>query len=312
MSSPLLQLENRHLGTMIADLILMITGGVFFLGGNKVGFQGESPTEIILMFLAVICVVPWYMGYLFQYFQSYSKTFQLIIKWTFGIIILALVIFLVISFMPLIEEKKEPTSAENFIMAFGMFFLVLGPMMIIGGYVDGQSIDSSRDRTKPYLNPAYTVVMGIVTLSILYLILIVGWFDPHWEGNVSFLVILLAFFLGPLAAILTFLPIIIFGKWLAKVDTLRVLPHLVFFALPIITFNVMIWWNDIVLFNLSGLWQNGHPSVGQIIWSMILAGIIPFRIIMLLKPPFKWTGLFFGLIAIGLYIAGVLYQYDAL
>lgn len=310
MPSKLLQLENRHLGAMIADLILIVSGALSFGEQEKFsGIQELSSATIVMMFIVVITIIPWYMGYLLQVFESYTKIFQQIAKWFFGIITLALVVFLIVTFLPMMEEKTSLTPAENFLFAFGLFFLVLGPMMIIGGYVDGKSIDSSRDKKNPYLRPMYTTVMGIITLSILYLILIVGWFDPNWEGNSNFLVILLAFLVGPIGALITFIPVVFFGKWLEKVDTLRILPHLTYIALPVITFNTLIWWNDIVLYNL---WGGSQPSVSQIIWSMVLAGIIPFRLLMLFKPPFKWTGIIFGLIALGVYIAGVLYQQGAI
>lgn len=183
--------------------------------------------------------------------------------------------------------------------------------MVIGGYADGAAIDESRDPQKPYFKPIFTGTMGIITLSIAYLILIVGYFDPKWEGNANFLVIILAFILGPLGAILTVIPFMIIFRQLEKVDVYRIVPHLLYILLPVATFQVLIWWNDIVLLQLSPLWDD-TPSISQIIWSMILAGIIPFRLIMLIKPPFKISGLIFGLIALGVYVLGILRSYGAI
>lgn len=298
---------------MIADLVLIISGLIMLVKPAETnGLEVIPPAEMATMFIVIITVVPWHMGYLLQQFQSYSRIIQTITKWVFGIITLALVVFLIINFLPLMEDKDNMSPLENFIFSFGIFFLVLGPMMIMGGYTDGQSIDESKDPSKPYINPILTAVMGIVALSIVYLILIVGFFDPYWEGNVSFLVILLAFILGPLASILTFIPFFIIGKWLEKNDTKRLVPNIINVLLPLITFQTMIWWNDIVLFNLKGFWEGGSPSVAQILWSMTLAGIVPFRLIMLIKPPFKIYGLLFGILALGLYIYGVLHEYGAI
>lgn len=298
---------------MIADLVLIISGLIMLVKPAETnGLEVIPPAEMATMFIVIITVVPWHMGYLLQQFQSYSRIIQTITKWVFGIITLALVVFLIINFLPLMEDKDNMSPLENFIFSFGIFFLVLGPMMIMGGYTDGQSIDESKDPSKPYLNPILTAVMGIVALSIVYLILIVGFFDPYWEGNVSFLVILLAFILGPLASILTFIPFFIIGKWLEKNDIKRLVPNIINVLLPLITFQTMIWWNDIVLFNLKGFWEGGSPSIAQILWSMTLAGIVPFRLIMLIKPPFKIYGLLFGILALGLYIYGVLHEYGAI
>lgn len=271
----------------------------------------SSSSEIVIMYLGVICLVPWHMGYMFQYFETYSKIIQRIIKWSFGFITLGLVVFLIVSMMPLMEDKEQLSSSELFLFSFGLFFLVLGPMMIIGGYVDGASIDESRQFGRPYFKPIFTGTMGIITLSIAYLILIVGLFDPAWEGNANFLVILMAFILGPLGAIITVIPFMILFKKIEKFDSYRIVPHTLYLLLPVATFQVLIWWNDIVLFQLSPLWDN-TPSVAQIIWSMTLAGIIPFRLLMLIKPPFKLSGLIFGLIALGIYVVGILKSYGSI
>lgn len=306
-------LKNKHLNTMVVDLSLVISGIISLLSANGVSFGIEtaSSTEIMIMYLGVICLVPWHMGYLFQYFESFSSIVQKIIKWSFGLITLSLVVFLIVTMMPLMEDKEELSSGELFLFSFGLFFLVLGPMMVIGGYADGASIDESRDPQKPYFKPIFTGTMGIITLSIAYLILIVGYFDPKWEGNANFLVIILAFILGPLGAILTLIPFMIIFRQLEKVDVYRIVPNLLYILLPVATFQVLIWWNDIVLLQLSPLWDD-TPSISQIIWSMILAGIIPFRLIMLIKPPFKVTGLIFGLIALGVYVLGILKSYGAI
>ncbi len=305
--------NNTHLNTMVADLSLVASGiySILNVPSAPQGLASSSPTEIVLMYLGVICLIPWHMGYLFQYIENFKTTIQKVIKWSFGLITLSLVIFLIVTMMPLMEDKEQLSSGELFVFSFGLFFLVLGPMMIIGGYADGATIDESRDPSKPYFAPVFTGTMGIIILSIAYLILIVGYFDPTWEGDANFLIILMAFLLGPLGALLTAIPFIILFKRLEKLDKHRLIPHILYIALPIVTFQVLIWWNDIVLLQLSPLWDDA-PSISQIIWSMTLAGIIPFRFIMIIKPPLSIPGIFFGIISIGIYLVGILKSYGAL
>jgi hypothetical protein len=306
-------LDKKQIGAMIADLILVVYGFNLFLRGSvDVRLAGNSATENVAMFLIVISVVPWYMGYLLHHFEGFHKVVRRIIQWIFGLITLSLIVFLIVGFMPFIEANEAPSGFETFLLSFGMFFLVLGPMMMGGGFADAKSIDSSRDPSQPYMWPVATGVMLIITLAIVYMILFIGLFDPHWEGNANFLVIIGAFLLGPLLSLLTLIPFMIIGKWLTKVDALRLLPKALYIIIPALTFHTLIWWNDIVLFNLSGLWEGSTPSVAQILWSMSLAGIIPFRVIMLFKPPFNWFGLLFGLVAIGFYVVSVLNQYGAI
>ena len=298
---------------MIVDLVLLFAGVWFFVReGTGSGLQEESPNIIIWMFTVVISIVPWYMGYLLRQFDSYRKWVQSIIKWFFGTTIIALMILMVMSFFPLIESKEAPSNAESFLIAFGMFFMVLGPLMLTGGYVDGKSIDESRKSDSPYLKLTATIILGMLTAAVVYMILIIGWFDPGWTGKIGFFPVLTAFLGGTLLGAITLAPFIYIGRWLARIDRSRIIPKLLYISLPFLVFNTLIWWNDIVLFNLSPLWENNHPSIANILWSMILAGIIPFRLIMLLKPPIHWTNGLFAVLSVGVYVCGVLHQYGAL
>ncbi len=295
--------------TWIADAILASFGIFMLLPGNDVVLTGSDYTLKIIQFLLVISLVPWYMGYLLHHFDNYPRVLRLIFQWIFGLIVLALIVFLIVSMFPMFSADAEPEGLELFLVSFGMFFTVLGPLMLLGGYSDAKALDNSRDLTKPIEWPIVTFTILIITLAIFFMIIIVGIFDPKWTGEGSFWIIVLAFLGGPLVAILSIMPFAFLGKYLEKHDTYRVLPRSIAIILPALTFCSLVWWNDLVIYNMSPLFEGGKPTSAQLIWSLILAGIIPFRVVMLFKPPLNWFHLAVGIIALAIYFMGLTDQY---
>lgn len=303
--------QSGVLGGWIADFLLLSFGTIMLVSGHRqISLEDQHIT--IVQFIAVTCLVPWYMGYLLHHFDSYPRSVRLFFQWAFGIIIVALIAFLMVNLMPLFNEDKEPTGIELFLVSFGMFFIVLGPLMILGGVSDAQGLDEAHDLSKPIVWPIVTFTMIILTLAVFYMILIMGFFDPTWSGNGSFWMIIVAFLGGPLLSIISVLPFALLGNLIEKYDQYRIVLRIIAFAIPAMTFYSLIWWNNIVLFDMSSTWIEGKPSPQQVIFSMVLSGIIPFRVIMLFKPPFKWLSLVVGLICIGIYVAGVMHEYQAI
>lgn len=303
--------QSGVLGGWVADFFLLSFGTAMLISGHqKITIEDQHIT--IVQFLAVTCLVPWYMGYLLHHFDSYSRFVRLFFQWAFAIIIVALIAFLVVNLIPLFNEDKDPTGIELFLVSFGMFFMVLGPLMILGGVSDAQGLDEAHDLSKPIVWPIVTFTMIILTLAVFYMILIMGFFDPTWSGNGSFWMVIVAFLGGPLLSIVTILPFALLGKVIEKYDHYRILLRVIAFIIPAMTFYSLLWWNDIVLFDMSSTWNDGKPSPQQVIFSMVLSGIIPFRIIMLFKPPFKWLSLAVGLVCIAVYVAGVMHEYGAI
>lgn len=304
------KLDRNASSSWIADIVLLIYGIIlFFIGRQESSISGLSNEGTSLLFIAVISLIPWYSGYLLHHFDQYKKWLRQIIQWVFGAIILSLVVFLVITLLPVIDDQKEPTPFQVFIAAFGMFFMVLGPMMMIGGYADALFLDDNHN-DGPVKWPIVTFVMLLITLSILFMIIIIGLFDPTWKGDAGFGVVMLGFFGGPIAAMIVFAPFMLLGNWLEKKDHYRIVPKSLAYLIPLLVFNSLIWWNDIVLKEMSPLWEGHRPDISTIIWSMTLAGIIPFRLLILIKPPFRWIRLLSGTAAIAVYVLGIVSYYS--
>lgn len=307
---PKINMNANSSGSWLADIVILIYGIVlFFIGKQESSISGYSNEGVALLFIVVISLVPWYSGYLLHHFDQYKKWLRRIIQWIFGAVILSLIIFLVLTLMPVFDEQGDPTPFQVFIAAFGMFFMVLGPMMMIGGYADAQFLDDKHS-DGPIKWPMVTFTMLILVLAILFMILIIGLFDPTWKGNAGFGVVMLGFFGGPLAAILVVIPFGLAGSYLEKVDKHRILPKILAYLIPLLVFNSLIWWNDIVLKEMSPLWEGQKPSVPTIVWSMTLAGIIPFRLLLSIKPPFLWIRMISGVIALAVYVLGVISYYQ--
>lgn len=297
--------NSAKAGSFIADLTLLVSG-LILISGNKLPEFGLPTAERnSILFLIIISIVPWYMGYLLHYFQGYPKTIRLIFQWVYALIILALLVFFVINFMSITDIEKNPNQFQSFLIGFGMFFLVLGPMMLIGGIADAAKVDSAYDKNSPYVWPEVTFGLILLTFAIFFMILIIGQFDPEFSGNSSFWVVLLAFLGGPLLAVIGAIPFIYIGLWLQRIDVHRILPKIIAILIPLITFTTLIYWNDIVVENMRKIWDLEEMNAMQLFWTLFISGVLPFRIIMLFKPPFSWLYLFAGVTSMALFFYGI-------
>lgn len=265
-------------------------------------YQGN---ESSVMLIIILTVVPWYTGYLIFHFEKYPAFIRGIAKWLFGAGILSLIIFLIITFVGELAQVENPSGVTYFLSVFGMFFTVLGPMMIIAGYVDNKFLDESDDPSKDIQWPMVTWVMFMVILAIVFLILTVGIFNPDPDGWGALGVVFLGFIGGTILAMAVVGGIGYVLKEFGEQDKKRYMIKAFKFLFPLIVINCLIWWNDIALGKILE-WNDYAPlSTSNIIWSMTLCGILPFRILMLLKPPVDWHNVIAGIVALSIYVIGL-------
>lgn len=299
-------LDQIDFASLPVDLILF-SYGIYqlFAGSDVFTLPVYSTNEVAIMLIASLTVLPWYIGYLLLHFENYPNTIKRLIQWLFGLGMLSLIVFLFVTFIPEVEFMDEQAGFTAFLGAFGMFFTVLGPLMIIAGYADASFLDDNEDLSKPINWPMVTWSMFMIIGAVSLLILTVGLFQPEQGSWAAIGVILLGFFGGPLVSVLIFGGIGYFFTQIAKGDKNRLLIKGIRFILPLLVINCLIWWNDITLAKIHE-WNNFEPlSIMGIIWSMILCGILPYRIIMLLKPPVNWYYFISGIIALSIYIIGL-------
>ena len=296
--------ENK--GAFVADLLLILFGILNVAVNKEENSAKELDSEgIVLHFLIILTVVPWYGGYLLHHFDSYSKAIRRTLQWILGFVVLSLVVFLVILFFPIMENADNLNSTQSFLVAFGMFFLVLGPLMLIGGYADHRFLDEDEIKDSiPW--PQVTLVMMIIILSILFMILIIGIFDPGWTGEGSFLIVMAGFLGGPLLAVICAVPFVFVGQWIERKDKMRLTFQLLRWLVPLIVFNSLIWWNDIVLNHLASSDSYTKNDLSMVLFSVLIGGILPFRILMTLKPPLRKISIIGGVFSISIYMWSIL------
>lgn len=300
-------------GEVIADVVAVLFALYYFFTSQDLSpTPSMSHEDNALYFIIILTAIPWYGGYLLFQFDSFNKYLRRVLQWIMAIIILALIVFFILILMPMFENNPNPSAYQVFLISFGMFFLVLGPMMLLGGYNDQEFLNQQASYDKPIIWPSITMVLFILIIAILFMILIIGHFDPTWEGNAGFGVVMLGYLGGPVIAVILCVPIIYLGKWIEKADKHRIVIKSLQYFFPLVVFSSLYWWNDIVINHIIYNWGVSKPSAALILWSMVLGGIIPFRLLLLTKPPLRVISLFFGFLSSGIYILGVLKSYGAL
>lgn len=298
--------KSFHGTGWIADILILLFALYTFFSGNgkqtSILINPKDPSE---QFLIVISVIPWYLGYLLHHFEIFPKILRRLLQWTTALITLAMIVFLIIFLFPLIDQdQNDPYSI--FLISFGSFMMVLGPMMMMSGYLDAPFIDQNSTTSYSKNWPVVTFTMLLITLAILFMILIIGYFDPTWQGNASFGVVMLGYLGGPLLAILVAVPFILIATYLEKIDRHKIIPSLFRYGIPAICFFYLLKWNDLILSKFIVDFGFGHFKPSYAFLTLIISGIIPFRILILIKPPFSLLSLIIGITSIGLYYFGII------
>jgi hypothetical protein len=182
--------------------------------------------------------------------------------------------------------------------------------MFIGGYSDSRFIDDPIEPYKPIPWPIVTLTMFIIIASIFFMILIIGLFDPTWTGNASFFVVLLGFLGGPTVAILLSIPFVYLGKVIEDKDRSRIILRSARFIIPVFFFLILLRWNELVLSKAVLDWGGGQTSSSIVFTTLLLSGVIPFRILMLLKPPISYIQLLIGICSLLVYMASLAFAYS--
>ena len=304
-------------GAWVADIVLTMSGLSMFIfyGDNEVATDLSSSNMRFFEFLVVISVVPWYMGYLLAHFRGqYNLFVRRFVYWIFGIVTVSLVGFLASTMLPYLEGSQDFSGFEAFMTAFGPFMMVLGPLMLVGGMSDAHLIDNPgfQRAEEREAKPSVTFVMLVIGAAFVFMYLIMMFFDPTLGGDTSSWAVVLAIIGGPLAAILLAVPFIYSGKAIRKFDRYNLMGKITSWLVPLLVFGSLVWWNDIVLYQLSGFWEGGEPTPTTIFWSLMLSGVLPFRLVIVIKPPFRWITLVTGLVSMICYFVGVLYAWNAL
>lgn len=281
---------------LLIDLLLLVFAFLFsesfFAPGGL--FHRLEQWQVLALFCVVVLTMPYQFGYLYEKFSEYfPKGIMKVILWVFILIVFMTLVNLVRLTLA-IEDIENPKHNESgFFAVFAMFMLVLGPMTCIAGAVQASS-DAKAENSNEFNFERFGAIgaFGMIILAIVFMIIFIGMLPEKYSGWAA----VVGMFLGPLAAVLVLLIFMLFMKFLSSVGLYK---YLAFFAqnmVPFFVISVLVFWSGVTLHFMYNDFSdiNGKISFGALLFSILISGLFPFRIITMLAPPLRITHLVIG------------------
>jgi hypothetical protein len=259
-------------------------------------FETAKPWQILAMYCGVVLTLPYYFGYLYVHNSAYySKPVMKFFLWLF-IIMTVMALVNMMRLMYSIGDVQDLKNDESgFFAVFATFLLVIGPMMCIGGsataYAEFSKQKEEDIKFNMEKNPT-TVALGILVLAIAFMIYFIGLFPQKYSG----LAAVLGMFAGPLAAVIVLVIMVGIFNLLSKIGIYR---YLVIFAknsFPLFIVAVLVFWSGVSIHFMKTDFEgtSGHLSWSAILFSVVISGLLPFRIISMLNPPWRISNIIIG------------------
>lgn len=292
---------------LLCDILLIIFS--FFVSdelfSNSGLFIGLKSWQIIAMYCVVVLTLPWYLGYIYGRNSAfYRPEIIKIFRWVFILMTIMVLVYLVrLLFSTGWEDMENMKGIDEFMGAFAIFLLVLGPMMCLGGAASAyQSFSPDGDESKKF-NPdksANTWALLMLVLAIAFMI----YFTGAFQEKAGDWIIIVAYLGGPIAAVLVFAAFILFLTLLEKIGLYRYLAIIAQNTFPLFIISVLVFWSGIAIhFMISDFGDaEGKISTSAMIFSVLASGLVPFRIIMLFNAPIRMTNIIIGILSLGYFM----------
>ncbi len=241
----------------------------------------NAATAIILA-LAIDFFIPWYLGILYKQYQNAPQFIRKTVLIVFGFI----VFFLYIE-IPANLYHYKIVSMEMHMMALfigGLFALIAGAML-------GAHENEPVEKDEPSGIGA-AVMMSIAPLEIfgIYLAILIGQKVGVFFGVIIWLGLTVGIAIGVIGLSMTIDKLINkdTGQFLAKWGKTLILPF--------ILVTLMCAWTEIYIWPTLRYAQEsgGSPDRFFMVFTLILTGLLPLRLIMALHPPLRLPTLITG------------------
>ena len=188
-----------NIQTLIIDIILIafsfVVSDQFFAPGGM--FDGLKTWQILALYCAVLVMLPYFFGYIYVRNSAYfSKGAMKLQKWIF-IIITFMIIVNLIRLVLSIEDVEDLKNDENaFFAVFGMFMIILGPMMsMVGAFQAEAEFSRGEENIEEFNSTSFAEkgAMFILILAIGFMVYFLGYFSKENSGWGA----VLCMFLGP-------------------------------------------------------------------------------------------------------------------
>lgn len=290
-----------NFNSLLIDAILItfsfIVSDQFFAPGGM--FDGFKTWQILALYCAVLVMLPYFLGYIYVRNSAYfSKPAMRLQQWIF-IIITLMVIVNLIRLVLNIEDVENLKNDENaFFAVFGMFMIVLGPMMSMVGVFQAEEEFSRGEESIEEFNANHFAGKGamfILILAIGFMVYFIGFFDKENSGWGA----VLSMFLGPLAAVIVMGIFMAILTFLSKIGIYKYLVVFTKNLSPFMIIIILVFWSGVTMHFMYRDFSNANGQVPKtaVLLSVILSGLVPFRLIMMFSPPWRLSNILIGIAA---------------
>jgi hypothetical protein len=292
-------LSKINISELVFDFLLILLSVINFYSidtgiDSALANSGFVVTIYSLIFLLVPMLLGVYMARLKQAYDGTLMAFIMVSIWIYYLII-AMSLMRSSAIHLSQYSTEEEAGSEVFGAIFILVFMVIGP--ICGNLLKNRETSILNGEKPNGTTLAAIVIVILVTVSVMFFFINLEYIISIVPFESAALNIILGVIL--LIGIIT-VAIILSSRWgpflkrekvknnlqLARSLLLPLLTSVIFFFLLKMEYGIL----D-VMDNVSDC------DFGCKIFVMLVTGIIPFRIIMLIAPPFKWINLITGIIA---------------
>lgn len=263
---------------------------------NEGLFDKLKTWQILAMYCAVVCMMPYHLGYVYVRNSAYfSKPAMKVQLWIFILITAMTLVNLIRLVIGIDDIENIKNDVTGFFAVFSMFMLVLGPMMSIGGAMQARDEFSNSKEDFEKFNSDSFGTMGafmIMILAIAFMVYFIGLFPQEHSGWAA----VAGMFLGPLAAVIVMAFYMGFLTLLSKIGVYKYLRLFSINAFPFLIIAVLVFWSGVTIHFMYSDFGNAHGKVPllAVIFSVVISGLLPFRLIMMFKPPWQLSNMIIG------------------
>lgn len=271
-------------------------------------FNSLKQWQTVAMYCVVILTLPYYLGYL--YVKSsvfYSKPVMKLFQWLFIIMVAMVLVNLVRLMTKLDLTDFQPSDVNGFMGIFSLFMIVLGPMMCIGGASAARSemIDPGAEKRDKFNSEKFVTIgaLFMIVMGIGFMIYFMGLLPKEAGWSV-----IVAFFAGPIAAVIVYGLFIAFLTLLDKIGVYKYLAFVAKNTFPAFIISVLVFWAGVAIYFMKNDFggADGKLSAGGVIFSVCLSGLVPFRLVLMFNPPWRIVNIISGIISLTWFLCTLL------
>lgn len=292
--------SKLNISELLFDSLLIILSIVnFYFVKDLFKTVLETSGFVIIIYSLVFLFVPMFLNvYIARLESKFEGTWMAIIKWLVWIYYIVIAMSLMTtSFGHLTQySTEEEAGYETWGIIFPYVFLIIGP--ICGVLLKGRE-KSILKGEKPGSQMAAAVITILVTALILGLIVFAPEYTPYLPFEGAVFNIVLGFILLIIITIIGVKISIAMESFFSSDIVKSVLKISKSFIVPLIIAIIFYFLFQMEM-NLLDVMEkvDRECGFGCKVFLMLVTGIIPFRIIMLITPPFKWINLISGILGI--------------